>query len=309
MKFDTKLRVALHEFWVRHDKQIISIVIIWMIIIIVNQVLKGRVIKREMTNTYKPDVAIITDDSVPKKKQETIKEMVAKYIKACNDKNYSEAYSYISNDCKTYVFENDMQNFKDRIDEQFNTYKIYDLQNTSNVGDVYLYNLSIYDDIAATGTTGESKKVTEKVSFMPNKSGVYEMSVGDFIKTVSYDQRYKDDENISVTLKTKDVLYAREEYNFTIKNKTDKYVVISDANEEGEVTLLVGSEHRHNLKNTGCILAPGATEEFNFIFNKYFDESSKAEQLSFNAVRIYENYTSNSSKAIDNYGFNVDVTE
>ena len=75
MKFDARLRIALHEFWVKHDRQIISVVIIWLIVIIVNQVLKGKVIEKELTNTYTPDVAIITDDQVPKKKQDIIKKM------------------------------------------------------------------------------------------------------------------------------------------------------------------------------------------------------------------------------------------
>lgn len=309
MKWDARLRVALHEFWIRHDKQIISIAIIWLIIIIINQVFKNRVTEKELVNTYTPDLAIITDNEVPKKKQDTIKEMVEKYIQACNDKNYDEAYSYITNDCKTYVFGNDMSKFKEHIDSQFDNYKIYDLQNTSNVGDIYLYNLSIYDDIAATGTTGNADKSTEKVAFIPNAGGVYEMSIGDFIKTVSYQDNYKDDENISITLKTKDISYGREGYNFTIKNKTDKYVVISDATIDGEITILVGTEHRHTATTTGCVLEPGDTQEFSYVFNKFFDESSETSQLCFNSVRIFENYTSNIKDAIDNYSINIDVTE
>ena len=123
------------------------------------------------------------------------------------------------------------------------------------------------------------------------------------------------DENIEVEVLSKDISYKTEQYNVKIKNKTDKYIIIADSSAASEVTIDVEGEIRNatNTDQQGIILYPGETITRSLNFYNYFDLGKRATKLSFNVVRILENFTGtekNSSKLASKvYSFNIKLSK
>ena len=52
------------------------------------------------------------------------------------------------------MYNNSVKVFIEYVDSVYTSKKIYHIQNYSNVGNVYIYDVNILDDIMSTGTTG-----------------------------------------------------------------------------------------------------------------------------------------------------------
>ena len=75
-------QVKTINFWKRNKKRILVIFIIWVIIIIINNILKNRPEKIETPKTtYTPETSVMDQSkSVPKEKHKTISEVIDKYM-------------------------------------------------------------------------------------------------------------------------------------------------------------------------------------------------------------------------------------
>lgn len=270
-------------------------------------------------NTYEPDSPIIDDtDAISKSTATKIKETVKAYIECCNNKDYEGAYSCLTDDCKRYVYNNDIENFKTYVDNVFATQKTYSLQNYSNLNKVYVYNLTIIDDMEATGTTGSDNgegsydKYQEKIA-LTKVDGEFKIANDNFIQTVELGYTSEDD-FMKITIESKDVSYSLEGYNLTIQNKTNGYIILSDYTVNDEVQLNVGGELRKalNLANSQFYVGPGETREISFIFRKYFDSSRTPTELRLNAIRLlktFEGTEDTTQSAVKVYSMNISLDD
>ncbi len=291
MNINSRITMAIRNFFKKYGRIIIVVAIIWLIIFIINQYLKRIPKEISMINTYAPDTAIIDDGgNVPKKYVDTINQTVEKYFNYCNNKNYEQAYNMLTSQCKEYLYGNDLSIFKEYVDSIFTQTKIYNLQNYSNVDNVYVYDLIILDDIEATGTTEGYEPYKEKIT-LRKENNEFKISNQGYIESKTYN-KYAEDENLKVTVKSKDVSYTREGYNVTLTNKTDKYIVIVDNTLSKEITLNLGDQKRGavNFSNASLVLRPGETRKEVFIFDKFYDDQKDPTTICLEDVRILDEY-------------------
>ncbi len=310
MNFNARVTLAIKNFFKKYGRIILIVFIIWLIVFLINQYLKNRPKVQSMINTYTPDDPIIDDGGeVPESYKPTINTTVENYFNFCNNKNYDEAYSMLTDRCKEYLYGNDISLFQQYVDNVYNGKKIYNLQNYSNVGETYIYDMVILDDIEATGTTGGYTPYKEKIALHKDKEG-FKISNQGYIELVDYNT-VTEDENIKVTVNSKDVSYKKEGYNVTLTNKTDKYIVILDNSISNEITLNLGDQKRKvtNYANATLVLNPGETREEVFIFDKFYDDQKDPTEISLENVRVLENYIidmeDTSSSADRMYGYNI----
>ena len=122
-----------------------------------------------------------TGTEVPEKLQDPFEEILNKYMEYCNQKNYEEAYKLIDETCKEEFFP-DIETFKQYVDTKFDTKKAYSIQNYSNVGNIYVYRIRRFDDILATGMTGqEDFTYQEELVSVYNDDGNLSLGIGSFI--------------------------------------------------------------------------------------------------------------------------------
>lgn len=307
MEPGTRFLLALRNFWKKHWKAIIIVIVVWITLIIINAYLRNRPEETTTTNTYFPDLPVIDyGGTVPKSKQDEVNNTIDSFFNYCNKKEYQNAYNLLTEDCKQYIYRNSIEEFMQYVDSIYTSTKIYNLQNYSNVDDVYIYDINILDDIMSTGTTGGYQEYKEKIALI-EINGEMKISNQGYIGKVTFNNITGEDGNIKIRVLNKNMSYAREEYEVEITNKTDGYVLIGNGNIANEVTLNLGDQSRPALGiiNNNMLLAPGETTTYYLLFDKYYDDGKTPTEINFNLIRLYGN---NQETAIEGLSTNANTT-
>ena len=287
---DIRLKIGR---WIRKYRRILfTIVLIWSIVIIINNFLKGQDKETELEVAYSPHESILgSKQTVPNDLKEPINECIDTFFNYCQNKKYEEAYNMLSEGCKTTYFPN-INNFKTYVDSVFDEEKAYYIQNYSNYKDYYIYQVRIFENIMKTGLTGKSDIAfyEEKIS-IHEENGELKLGLRQYITTEDMDDIYEDD-YLKIWIEKKYVFYEQETFEVKIKNKSDFIAVLADGQEANEVLLQVGSETRDTANNyLNVVLQPGETRDYNLNFTKFYDETYLSTGIIFNTVRILKNYT------------------
>lgn len=292
MKWYTRIQLQISEFFKKHKKAIIAIIIIWLIIIILNYIIKNIPKEIKPITTYTPDEPVMDEgDKVPDNLKDPIKQAIDKYFNYCNEGDYQSAFDMLTDDCKEYLYNNDIEKFKVYLSKIFDQNKIYDIQNFSNKDNVYIYEISILDDILTTGTNGG-----EGVFYYSEKMAA--IKDGDTIKLTNnnYVRKEKinlitDEQYMRITINDRQVSYDTETYSVTVRNNSDYHIVLYDGTVNSQEIQLSVDEIGRNAKEMDRVyLQPNETKTFNLKFDKFFDESSEDDGIIFNSVRVLKNY-------------------
>ena len=87
--------LKMKDFWRKNKTKIIIALLIWLVIVIINYILKNVNVEITPKTTYEPHTAIMDDSKVPEKLQNPIEELISKYINYCNNKEYENAYNML----------------------------------------------------------------------------------------------------------------------------------------------------------------------------------------------------------------------
>ena len=273
MKFWLDFRLKVRKFFREHKRVIIIIVIIWGLIIAINYFLK-----------------------VPDEYKEPINNLIDNYVNYCNNKEYENAYNLLSNEFKS-KYCNTLDGFKSYVDELFDEKKIYNIQNYSNVDNVYVYRIRLLEDILATGTTDGYEYKEEKIAIQ-KENGVLKLSLNGYIGEKQLGI-IAEDEYMRINIVKKDVTYEAENYTVEITNKTGNYINLLDNTESDEVVMKVNGDTRtvKGLENGNLVVLPNSKKTIQLPFDKYFDDGANADSLVFNAIRILPEFSGNKDKA------------
>ena len=199
MLLNIKLKII--DFVKKHKNKILIGIIVLIIIISINIYLGNLRESAPPTTSYEPHNPIISGDEVTSEKEKTtIENSIKEYMELCNDKDYESAYNLISEDCRKEKFADNIDNFKKYINYIFDGKKIYSIQNYANKDNVYVYKVTISEDIMATGMNNEDsdKKYEEKIVLTENNNQM-KLSVGGFV--ASKDVQYiSEDQYMKITI-------------------------------------------------------------------------------------------------------------
>lgn len=292
----TDLRLKLIRFF-QNNKYKIYIALIVLTIIIAINIILGRIKDSQPPSTiYEPHTPVISGDKVTsKKEQNTIEEKIKEYVEFCNKKDYESAYNLLSDDCKEYKFKNDINKFKKYIDLIFNGNKVYSIQDYSNKDDIYIYEVSIYEDIMATGMNNEDSDEVEVEKMVLTKDGDdYKLAVNGFIKVETLESVAEDD-YMKISIEKKVTYYDKAIYTIKIKNKTNNAIVFDKNLENNWIGVSVDGDIRGETRNTygyyERVVRGNNTKEFDIEFPVYFDEDKEPTSITLNRVYVLERYT------------------
>lgn len=257
----------------------------------INTYLKNRPEEIIATNTYTPDTPVMdTGESVPETVREEVNNTIDTFFNYCNSKQYKSAYDMLTTVCQEYMYSDSLSEFMEYVDSVYTSQKIYNIQNYSNVNDVYIYDINILDDILSTGTTGGYETYKEKIALI-EENGVMKISNQGYIGKTTFSNVTGEDQYVKISIMDKNMSYQREEYAVEISNKTDGYLVIGNGNLANEITLNLGDQTRPALDiiNNPIILAPGQTTNYFLLFDKYYDDGKTPTEMSFNLIRVFGN--------------------
>ena len=288
-----KWRLKIRNFFKKYKRVIFIVLIVWLVIIAINFFLGRRSETPMLNTTYNTHEVVLTSDTeVPEKLQTPIEDTIDDYINKCNNKDYSGAFELLTTDCKIHVFGDSLDNFTTYASSVFPNKKRYSIQNYSNFGQAYIYNVKLIDDIIATGLTNQSYAYYEEKFAVKEEDGKIKLNVNDYMGFNDL-KKVAEDDYLKIRVENKEEFYSFEIYSVKITNKTDKKIVLYDGIVGNELSLISGQDERNpiNVKDT-ITLEPGETRTFEITFNKYYDESTKASEIAFNKIRIMtEQYT------------------
>lgn len=290
---DTRLRIR--RFFKKYKKIIIFIVIAWAIIFTVNYLLKNMPKEEIPKTTYEPNVSVMTEDEVPEKWQATIESTIDTFVQRCNNKEYESAYNMLSDDCKDAVYPT-LSSFQKYVDNRFKEKRSYSIQNFSNVGKQYIYDVNLMDDLMATGLTNKEFYYNEEKFVFTEDDKSLKLAISGFVRRNNLNI-FAEDENLKVNILYKDVYYDHEIYSVTLTNRSTHPIVIADGTTNNEVVINTGEDERSekNVGTYGIVLQPNESKSYKFQFNKYCDDGNAPTYMMFNNIRVLQSYSGNES--------------
>ena len=289
MLLEYKLKII--NFLKKHWKKILLILAVWAVVLVINYFVgKMDEWNFEIDTNYKPHEAIMDNDEVPEKLRDPIAELIADFVENCNSKNYETAYNMLSEECRNAIYPN-IELFKTYVDYVFDGDKIHNIQNFSNKNNTYIYNVTILEDILATGFNNEEEMLYYQEKFViTENNGQLKLAIRNYIGSQNLAYMYEDD-NMKIKVESIEQNYDNVIYNFSIANKTDKVIVYADYTENYEIALDTSEGSKRCINNVlnPVILLPGETLNYSMKYTIYFDEPTEIYGLMFNNIRIFNN--------------------
>lgn len=289
----TDFRLKLRHFLKKNAKIIFIVVSIWAIVFFINLFLKNYKAPVKLQTTYDPHTSVMdSGSSVPKKVSNNVEEMLEKYVSYCLEGNVESAYEMLSDTCKEYSFNNDIDDFTAYIVNKIGSAKRYAIQDYSNSGNTYIYQIKYSEDMLATGLTNTTYQYTEeKIIFKKQRNGELEMSVGNFIDYEDV-QNISENEYLKVDVRKVEKYYSVERYTVVFTNRSDYTIVIADQQGENEIFLELNSKDiRTPTTLNNIVLKPNQNITLKLEFAKFYDNDNEAANLTFGSVRVMEQYS------------------
>lgn len=309
-------RLKISDFVKKNKMKIFVVIIIWVAIIVVNYALKNTQTINLPKTTYEPHTSIMDEEStVPTQLQEPIAKLIDEYFNYCNNKEYEKAYNMLNDECKKNMYPN-IEGFKKYIDSIFNTKKIYNIQNYSNVDSTYIYRVRILDDILATGLTEQEDVIYYEEKFVIKyDNNKLKLSIGNYVQDAKLDYVYED-EYMKISVENLSNKYDTETYTIKVMNRSEHTILLADFKEKYEILLNIGKEKRDTKSNflKPIVIYPNQTKTFDLEFTKFYDEKEKDAGIVFNKVRILNSYSGEEEKsqeeldnAVELYSFELEL--
>lgn len=318
MQLPIELRLKIRHWIKKYGKILFFIIIVWISIFIINKFLGDYQAEQVPNTTKTPQVAVMsTNEKVSKKVQTSAEEFIESYVDACNQGKYQKAFAMISENCRKYEFNDDVEKFAKYVLEKMPIPKKYSIQSYSNTQGYYIYEVKYFDDMLATGlTNSEYNFTTEKMVLKKNSKGSFDIAVGNFIEYKDINSVAEND-YLKIDVKNCMVRYSTQTYEVKLTNRTDYTIVVADNYIEDEISLALSGEYRGTESGKTIVLQPEGSLTVKLGFMKFVDDNDEAQSLLFSNIRVLEEYagvTSNNDvkkaeieKAIDKFSMNVPV--
>lgn len=134
-------------------------------------------IKQNYTNpsTVESEYSVISGEYMDKSDIAQANKIIDKFISYCNNKEFINAYSLLSEDCKNEKFPTLEDFINNYCNEIFKTTKIYEMQNWKNK----TYRIKLFDNPMETGIEGNGEFIEDYFTIV-EKSGKILLSINDY---------------------------------------------------------------------------------------------------------------------------------
>lgn len=315
MNFRSKTMLKLREFLKRYYIILIIIAVALCIMFYVNRSFKKPQKEENVSKSNSISSPVIdTTKEVPTEYKEPINNLIKNFMEYCNNKEYESGYNLLSSDFKKRYISS-LSKFKIYVDTVFKSKKIYNVQNYSNTNEIYVYSITIMDDILASGSTNGYNSIEDKF-VITKENGEFKLALNGYCGSKEINVNSQD-KYMEIRIVKKYIKYDKETYLIQFKNMTNNYIVLADNTEKNEIILKTSSGSKQcDMTNANLVILPNETVEKEITFDKYFDDGKEDENLILNAIRILpeysgkeENATKEKKKAVKLYSLTIDLKQ
>ena len=303
----------LLKYWQNNKQKILITIGVIVFVFICIQVANGIVKqqnKNENSNLQntppiaqditKPEEPILTQKPLNETEKEQNSQIIANFVKLCNEKNIEQAYELLSNGCKEEIYYN-IDIFKNNyINTIFSTEKEYSLELWATFNNTTTYQITYYEgNLLQTGGNISEGNFVDYITIVEENS-MLKLNIG---KLICKEIKNKIAENcgIQVTVQSRSVYMDYEIYRITVKNNTKNTILLNDGTATN-IVLLDESDNEYaslvyEIANNTLILEPGYQKTFDLKFNKIYNANSQIRYMEIRDIYLNkEQYDSMQNK-------------
>ena len=248
----------------------------------------------EAQDVEKPSTPIMSasqsNEKLSEKEIEDNSNIIKTFVKYCNESNLQEAYNMLTDDCKEQLYKT-LDIFKTNyINQIFKGQKSYKLELWTENDNYYTYRITYIDgNPLQTGGYNSNNNYVDYITIVKNDNE-FKLNVNQFIKKENLNKE-KIDDNFEITVNSRNIYMNYESYNITIKNNTQKTVLINDGKTAKNIYLLDSDDIKYmslvNELTTGILtINPQYKTTFNLKFNKIYNANIKTENMQINDIYL-----------------------
>lgn len=235
------------------------------------------------------ETPVISEGKFPEKIQEEGLKKINEFLNYVKEDKIDLAAEMLTDDAKYYSFKNK----KEAIGYIIEIYKDkkYDIQPYAKVGNDYIYQVKVFEDILATGLTNTIFTYTDTKMVIKNENGKIGLNIKGYIGKYNASGFYEDN-NIKVNIKGKNVWVEHEDYLLEITNRTNNYLVLKDKSNNTALaaSLEVGNSNRKLIDEENIILKPLETRNILLRFPKMYFADKDATAINLDSIRVIKDY-------------------
>ena len=269
-------------------KIIIILVLILFATSIYNMILNYNTEVRPIV-TKDIETPVISNQKFPSKIQEEGLKKINQFLNYVKEDKIDLAAEMLTEDAKYYSFKNK----KEAIGYIIEVYKgkKYDIKPYAKVGNDYIYQVKVFEDILETGLTNTIYSFTDTKMIIKNENGKIGLNIRGYIGKYKSSGFYEDN-NLKVNIKGKNVWVEHEDYLLEITNRTNNYLVLKDKSNNTALaaSLEVGNSNRKLIDEENIILKPLETRNILLRFPKMYFADKDATAINLDSIRVIKDY-------------------
>ena len=235
------------------------------------------------------ETPVISNQKFPSKIQEEGLKKINQFLNYVKEDKIDLAAEMLTEDAKYYSFKNK----KEAIGYIIEVYKDkkYDIKAYAKVGNDYIYQVKVFEDILETGLTNTIYSFTDTKMIIKNENGKIGLNIRGYIGKYKSSGFYEDN-NLKVNIKGKNVWVEHEDYLLEITNRTNNYLVLKDKSNNTALaaSLEVGNSNRKFIDEENIILKPLETRNILLRFPKMYFADKDATAINLDSIRVIKDY-------------------
>ena len=235
------------------------------------------------------ETPVISNQKFPSKIQEEGLKKINQFLNYVKEDKIDLAAEMLTEDAKYYSFKNK----KEAIGYIIEVYKgkKYDIKPYAKVGNDYIYQVKVFEDILETGLTNTIYSFTDTKMIIKNENGKIGLNIRGYIGKYKSSGFYEDN-NLKVNIKGKNVWVEHEDYLLEITNRTNNYLVLKDKSNNTALaaSLEVGNSNRKLIDEENIILKPLETRNILVRFPKMYFADKDATAINLDSRRVIKDY-------------------
>lgn len=235
------------------------------------------------------ETPVISNQKFPSRIQEEGLKKINQFLNYVKEDKIDLAAEMLTEDAKYYSFKNK----KEAIGYIIEVYKDkkYDIKPYAKVGNDYIYQVKVFEDILETGLTNTIYSFTDTKMIIKNENGKIGLNIRGYIGKYKSSGFYEDN-NLKVNIKGKNVWVEHEDYLLEITNRTNNYLVLKDKSNNTALaaSLEVGNSNRKLIDEENIILKPLETRNILLRFPKMYFADKDATVINLDSIRVIKDY-------------------
>lgn len=302
----------------QNRKQIWIVILIIVFIIIIIHSLNAIYKKQAEENTSnentteqkyeKQSKSLVSGTTVPDIYKEDFGNLIDSFLSYCTEHQPEKAYGLLSKDCKETLYPN-VQIFKKQYYEsKFSDEKKYSFQSWT-AGTTYTYIVKIFNNMLATGMGSSDNYIRDYISIVKEDDD-YKLNINEFVGKLNLNKE-KELNGLSIRVDSSEIYMDYETANFTIKNNTEKTILLDSQKSTDSMYLTNNKELKYDamgyeLSEEDLTINPGEEKQISVKYSSPFNDDIRARKYVFSDIYMDKN---DIYYGINNETITVDIME